>query len=67
MAPKQVIKHFGSLTATARALQIKPPSVRQWVVNDAIPIDRQCQIEILTSGELVADRTLLGSTVRAAA
>lgn len=53
MKKSDAIKHFGTQTALARALGIGKASVGQW---DEIPLDRQCQIEILTAGALKADR-----------
>lgn len=60
MSPKDLIDYFRSPTAVARALGIKPPSVYGWMSNGRVPIDRQCQAEIVTAGALRADRTELG-------
>jgi hypothetical protein len=56
MKPNEVLRHFGTWAAVANALDIKPPSVSEWVTAGTIPIGRQCQIEILTGGALIADR-----------
>lgn len=49
----EVIKHFGSQAAAAKALGIKQPSVAYWKTN-GIPYLRQLQIEKLTHGRLKA-------------
>lgn len=56
MSPDILVEHFGSITATARAFGIKPPSVSEWVKNGRIPEPRQYQAEVLTDGKLRADR-----------
>lgn len=59
MTPQAVVEHFGTIAAAARALDIKGPSISGWIANGEIPIDRQCQIEVITGGRLVADREAL--------
>jgi transcriptional repressor of cell division inhibition gene dicB len=54
MRKKAVIKKFGSAAALARALGITRQSVHDWP--DEIPEGRQYQLEILTNGELKAQR-----------
>lgn len=56
MTPQDIIEHFGTIAAAARALDIKGPSISGWVSNGEVPIDRQCQIEVVTGGRLMADR-----------
>lgn len=55
MTYEQLIEHFGSQAAAARAIGIKPPSVAEWK-EDGIPLPRQAQYELLTNGELKAER-----------
>lgn len=55
MTYAQLIKHYGSQAAAARALGIKPPSVAEWK-ESGIPLPRQAQYELLTGGMLRADR-----------
>jgi DNA-binding transcriptional regulator YdaS (Cro superfamily) len=57
MTKQDAVSLFGSQAALARALGIGRASVNAW--GDQIPIDRQCQIEIITGGKLTADRHLL--------
>lgn len=57
MRTSDVIEHFGSQAAVARALKIKPPSVAGW--GDVVPPFRQLQIEALTGGRLRADDSIL--------
>lgn len=59
MRTSDVIEHFGSQAAIARALGIKPPSVAEW--GDTVPPLRQLQIEKLTAGKLIADTAILAT------
>lgn len=59
MTPQEVIEHFGTVAAAARALKLKGPSLYGWISDGRIPIDRQCHIEIVTRGALRADRAEL--------
>lgn len=64
MAPQDVVAHFQSIAEAARALKVSPPSISQWINAGAIPIDRQCQIELVTAGALKADRDANGMPVK---
>lgn len=55
MNKKVVIEHFGSITATAKALGISHVAVSKW--DETIPQGRAYQIEVLTGGQLKADAT----------
>lgn len=55
---EQLIKHFGSQTAIARALSLSSPSVWEWQTN-GIPDERQLEIERLTDGKLKADARIV--------
>jgi transcriptional repressor of cell division inhibition gene dicB len=57
MNTKQVLRHFGSQKAVARALGIAQPSVFQW--GDRPPALRQLQLEHITAGRLKADAGIL--------
>lgn len=63
MTYADLIEHYGSQAAAARALGIKPPSVAEWK-ESGIPLPRQAQYELLTRGKLKAQRAL--GEVRAA-
>lgn len=52
-----VLEHFKTQAALARALGIGRASVNGW--GGVIPLDRQCQIEVITNGKLKADRSQL--------
>lgn len=52
MRTAEVIEHFGSQAAVARALNIKPPSVAEW--GETVPPLRQLQIEKITGGKFKA-------------
>lgn len=48
------IKHFEGITPLAKALGITYEAVRQW--GDEIPELRQYQLELVTNGQLKADK-----------
>lgn len=66
MTPNQVVDFFGSQSKAARALGIEQPSIHGWVSSGSIPEVRQYQIELATSGALVADRPALRTNERKA-
>ncbi|WDG52468.1 Cro/CI family transcriptional regulator [Pseudomonas chlororaphis] len=53
MTKSQAIKHFGSISALAKALNVTYEAVRQWEV---VPELRQYQIERITQGTLKASQ-----------
>jgi len=53
MTKDDAIKHFGSASALAEALAVTRQAVSDW---QQIPLGRQYQLQVLTGGELVADR-----------
>ena len=55
MTYADLIAHYGSQAAAARAIGIKPPSVAEWK-DDGIPLPRQAQYELVTDGALKAER-----------
>ena len=56
MTPQQAIDFYGSQAELARAVGIAQPSVWEWVNSGRIPQLRQCQLELLTKGNLKADQ-----------
>lgn len=52
MTKTQAIKHFGSVSALAKAINVTYEAVRQWAV---VPELRQYQIERITQGALKAE------------
>ncbi|MFQ2507209.1 Cro/CI family transcriptional regulator [Aeromonas caviae] len=52
MQKSAVLEHFGTVTATAKALGISHVAVSKW--SETIPQGRAYQIEVLTSGKLKA-------------
>lgn len=54
MTPSDLLKHYGSQTAIARALGCTQPSVNEWFEKDAVPEGRQYQAELATNGKLKA-------------
>ncbi len=49
----EVIKHFGNISATARALSMSRPGVRRWK-KAVIPYPRQLHIQEASGGKLKA-------------
>lgn len=52
MQKSAVLEHFGTVTATAKALGISHVAVSKW--SETIPQGRAYQIEVLTGGKLKA-------------
>jgi hypothetical protein len=55
MNKKDVIKHFGSQSNTARALDISRQAVHKW--GELIPLDEAIEVEALSGGKLKVDIT----------
>lgn len=55
MSYEDLIQHYGTQAAAARAIGLKPPSLAEWKVK-GIPLPRQAQYELDTDGALKADR-----------
>ncbi|WP_429054247.1 Cro/CI family transcriptional regulator [Aeromonas veronii] len=53
MQKSTVLEHFGTVTATAKALGISHVAVSKW--DNTITKGRAYQIEVLTGGKLKAD------------
>ncbi len=51
---QDLINHFGSQAAIARALGTSDQVVSAWKAKNRIPIGRQYEIQILTAGKLRA-------------
>ena len=58
------ITHFGSPTALARALNIKPPSIYCW--GELVPKGRAYELQHITSGALRVDVTAYDQAKQAA-
>jgi len=58
MTFEDIRKHFGSLTAAAKALNLPITTVSDW--RQGVPFGRQCQIQIITGGKLQASRETEG-------
>jgi len=55
MTIEELVDHFGSVPVVADELGLSRVAVYKWVNNDRIPTIRQCQIERMTDGKLIAD------------
>ncbi len=49
---QRAITIFGSQSALARELKIKPQAVQQWVHRRRVPVERAIQIERATNGRV---------------
>ena len=58
MTYEQLIEHFGTQAAAARALGVKQPSVSEWKKN-GIPEDQQLKAQKITKGKLPADPAIV--------
>ena len=50
----KVLEYFGGAANLARALNVKPPAVSQWIKQGALPPFRAIEVELLTRGEIKA-------------
>lgn len=53
MKTREAADHFGSKKKLAEALGIQPSAVTMW--GETVPISRQYQLQILSSGKLMAE------------
>lgn len=65
MRTADVVAHFGSQAALARALGVKQPSVQDW--GEIVPPLRQLQIEKITDGKFKAEPDVFDKKPRTAA
>ena len=54
MTTMEAIQHFGGKKALARALDVWPHAIGRW--GERPPMARQFELEVITNGELKADR-----------
>lgn len=59
---EKVIKHFGGVKSICRILNVYAQSIYQWKER-GIPLARQYEIEQLSKGKFVADRSHLNQEV----
>ena len=55
MKPKQLIKHYKTQVAAARAVGVTQPTVSHWLTVGRIPALQQLRIQSVTQGALKAD------------
>jgi hypothetical protein len=55
MNMQDLISHFGSQTAAAKAIGTSIQVVSSWKTKGRIPLGRQYEIQVLTGGQLRAD------------
>lgn len=56
----EIVKHFGGVAETARALGVTQPAVSQWLRYNYIPPARAVQIEDMTGGLFKATEIVRG-------
>lgn len=49
-----ILTHFGGAAMLAKALNVSPPAVSQWLSSGDIPPFRAIEIELLTGGKFRA-------------
>ncbi len=54
MTTLEALHYFGGRKALARALDVWPQAIGRW--GERPPMTRQFQLEVITNGELKADR-----------
>jgi len=52
MKPKEVVKHFGGISASAAALGVSRQAVHMWLRRRSIPKQRAYHIQVITGGAL---------------
>lgn len=56
MSPQELLAHYGTQAAAAKALGCAQSTVAEWCTDGSIPEGRQYQIELATNRILVADK-----------
>lgn len=64
MSPQELVSHYGTQSAAAKALGCGQSTVAEWCGEGSIPEGRQYQIELATGGVLVADKPAFRGEVR---
>lgn len=59
MTPAQVIKHWKTQAAAAKAIGVCQPTVSTWLTAGAIPALQQLRIQTVSHGALKADAKVL--------
>ena len=55
MTTDDLVRYYGTQAEAARAIGLSQAAISRWAVEGEVPIARQCQYELLTSGTLRAD------------
>lgn len=58
MTVTEVKAYYRTLASAAKELGVTRQAVNKWRDNDLIPFNTQYRIEVLTNGELKADRAV---------
>ena len=65
MSPSEVVTHFGTQTAVAKALAISQPSVAMWVKRGRVPPLQQLRLQYATQKALSAAFGMLPTVIDA--
>ncbi len=53
----EVMAYFDyKMTNISRALNVSRETVNAWKKKDAIPFAKQCELQVITNGKLIADK-----------
>ena len=50
----KILEYFGGPAGLARALNVSPPAVSQWILAGRVPAFRAIEIEVLSGGHFKA-------------
>jgi hypothetical protein len=55
VTPEEFVSYFKTQKAAAKSIGLAQPTIADWVKVGFIPWPRQCQIQVVTGGALMAD------------
>jgi hypothetical protein len=56
MYPHQVVDFYKTQAEAARRLDVSDTAVGHWLRQGWMPFDRQCQVQVDSGGQLIADK-----------
>ena len=63
MSPSEVVAHFGTQSAAAKAIGISQPSVAMWVKRGRVPLFQQLRLQYATQKALTASPEIMPALV----
>ena len=58
---EEILEYFGGPAGLARALNVSPPAVSQWILAGRVPAFRAIEIEVLSGGHFKAVDMMKGA------